>query len=402
MSEAVAERGHEVHIVTYHFGENIPLRGLHLHRIKPLTRDNTVVVGPTKSRPLYDLQMVFKTLEVIQRHRPQVLHAHGYEAALAACLCRLVTGVPILYSGHNTMSDELPTYQFIRPQFLAVALGRFLDTLVPRLANRCLPHSVNIQQFFREHGLHGRTEPIINFGINLDRIALGDGLKVRQRYQLGKAPVIVYSGVQDEFQRLDLLLEAIAWLARHEPEVRLLMVVTIPQENHQARIRKEAQQLGISERVIMTEPMELDAVYDGLLAGDVAVVPRPQAPGFPIKLLNYMATKRPCVLFKSSSSGLNNRENALLVAPDSGEALGKGLLEVLRDEELKHRLARKGYQYVRAHHDRRLMARQLCQAYRRTIFGNGDLKANRITQDVRLFNGARYSLANSNSLSPAT
>src|SRR5947209_2164078 len=61
MAEAVADLGHQVHIVTYHFGEDIPVRGPVLHRIEPWTRENAIVVGPTVRRPLYDLQMIFKT-----------------------------------------------------------------------------------------------------------------------------------------------------------------------------------------------------------------------------------------------------------------------------------------------------------------------------------------------------
>ena len=34
LSEAVAERGHDVHVVTYHMGQDIPLKRLNLHRIR--------------------------------------------------------------------------------------------------------------------------------------------------------------------------------------------------------------------------------------------------------------------------------------------------------------------------------------------------------------------------------
>src|SRR5260221_8579546 len=129
--------------------------------------------------------MVFRTLQVIKEHRPHVLHAHGYEAALAAWLCRLATGVPVLYSGHNTMADELPSYRFIRPNWLAKGLARLLDVFVPRSADRCLPHSTNIEKFFHGMGLKGRTEPVVNFGIDVDWVAGGDGAAVRQQYRLG-------------------------------------------------------------------------------------------------------------------------------------------------------------------------------------------------------------------------
>ncbi|MBV9122923.1 MAG: hypothetical protein JO112_06185, partial [Planctomycetes bacterium] len=67
MAEAVAQRGHEVHIVTYPFGQDIPLRGPVLHRIPSWTGETQVIVGPTRRRPLYDLQMIFTTLGVIRR-----------------------------------------------------------------------------------------------------------------------------------------------------------------------------------------------------------------------------------------------------------------------------------------------------------------------------------------------
>jgi glycosyltransferase involved in cell wall biosynthesis len=364
MAESIADRGHEVHVVSYHFGENIPIKGPRLHRITPLTGESTIVVGPTSRRPLYDLQMVFKTLQVIKAHRPDVLHAHGYEAALAAWLCRLVTDVPVVYSGHNTMADELPSYNFIRPRWLAHALARMLDAFVPRIGDRCLPHSANMEQFFHGMGLRGRTEPVVPFGIDLDGMAGGDRAGIRRRYGLGNGPVTLYAGVLDEFQRLDLLLEAVQTLASHEHRIKLLIVVTIPSEKHLAAIRRRALELGIAEHVILTDPQPLGAVRDFLAACDVAVVPRPQAPGFPIKLINYMAARKPCVLFASSAStGLVNRDNALLAAEDTSTALAEGILEVLRDETLRERLARNGHRYVRAHHDRRRIAQQVCATY---------------------------------------
>src|SRR5581483_840896 len=86
--ESLSDIGHEVHVVTYHFGEDIPVRGPTMHRIPKLLPERSITVGPTSRRPLYDLLLVFKSLAVIRRHRPQVIHAHGYEAGLAAWLCR--------------------------------------------------------------------------------------------------------------------------------------------------------------------------------------------------------------------------------------------------------------------------------------------------------------------------
>ena len=366
--EGLAELGHEVHIVTYHFGENIPLRGPRLHRIADWTGESSVVVGPTKRRPLYDLQMVLKTLQVLRNHRPDLIHAHGYEAALIAWLCRCVHKLPVVYSGHNTMADELPSYNFIRPRWAAVGLAKALDAVVPRLADRCLPHSSNMAGFFRRLHLNGRTEPVVNFGINLDWMDESGGETIRRQYQLSDGPVLVYSGVLDEFQRLDLLLEAVAHIRLYEPTVKLLIVVTIANARQLADLDRRARTLGIAKHVVVTEPQPLERIRDFLAAADVAVVPRPGAPGFPIKLLNYWAAKKPVVLFASSAShGLRNGEHAMLAAPDTSVALGEALLEVLRDPELRQHLAGNGYQFVRENHDRRVVAEQICSCYRRAL-----------------------------------
>jgi glycosyltransferase involved in cell wall biosynthesis len=369
MAEAVCELGHEVHIVTYSQGQEIPVKGPQVHRIGEVQLQEATFVGPTKARPWYDLKMIFKTLAVIRKHRPHVLHAHGYEAALIAWVCRLFTRLPIVYSGHMTMADELPSYKFIRPQWLARLLARALDAIVPRLGNRCLPHSKNMDRFFRDKGLADRTEPVVPFGINLADMAAdpADGIAIRWRYGLENYPVVLYAGLMDEFQRLDLLLEAMVEVVKAEPRARLLLVVTMPNDKHQASFLARARELGIADNVVLTEPQPLDAVRRFLQAADVAVVPRPQVPGFPIKLINYMAARRPCVLFASSAGNLKHGEHALLADEDTGAALGEQIVAALRDPELCEHLAANGHQFVKDNHDRRLVARQVCDAYARAL-----------------------------------
>jgi len=377
ISEAIAERGHDVRVVTYHMGQDIPVKGVKLHRILPLTRESGVIVGPTSRRPLYDLQMVFKALKVIRRHRIDVIHAHGYEAALAGWLCKLITGVPVVYSGHNTMGDELPSYDFFKPRFLARFVARLLDSFVPRIGDRCVPHSHNIERFFHGMGLKHRTESVVNFGIDVEHVGSGNGTDIRQRYGLNGGPVILYAGVTDKFQRMDLLLEAMATVLWSEPHASLLLVITIHQARHLERLKSQAKRLGIADRVVITETQPLSAIPDFLHACDIAVVPRPGASGFPIKLLNYMAAKRPCILFASSASRLVHGRDAYLVAEDTSDALAEAIMHVLKDDELRETLSQGGFDFVRRHHDRRITAKRLCSTYLRLLGTTRRFRGNR-------------------------
>ena len=72
----------------------------------------------------------------------------------------------------------------------------------------------------------------------------------------------------------------------------------------------------------------LPAVVDLRRGGGAA----PSAPGFPIKLLNYMAANRPCVMFASSASGIAHGEHVWLAGEDTCESLGDGIIRVLTDQ----------------------------------------------------------------------
>lgn len=361
--EATAERGHEVHVVTYHIGESLPLRNVHLHRIPDWTGERKITVGPTKYRPLYDFQMVLKTLQVLRRNKVDLIHAHGYEAALVAACCHPFVRKPVVYSAHNSMGDELASYNFFRSKRMANGLAWLLDRTVPRIGDRCIPHSVNLQEFLHARGLEKRTEAVLNFGVNFDAMPVGDRTALRQAFNLADEPVILYSGVIDKFQRLDLLLEAMVHVLPRFPRAKLLLLTNVPNAENEAVLRDHARTLGIEDNVMMMVPRSLDDGLKLLSMCDLAVVPRPKAPGFPIKLLNYLAAKRPCVMYASSCSRLSHGEHVWLASEDTPKSLGEALVQVLKDDVLRNRIAEGGHQFVRTRHDRRAAAGQLCNVY---------------------------------------
>lgn len=370
LTEAAASLGHEVHVVCYHMGEDLPLRNVHVHRIPDWTGERTIVVGPSRRRPLYNMQMVFKTISVMRRHRLDLMHAHGYEAALVAACCRPIVRRPILYSAHNRMGDELASYDAFRSQAakkMASALAWALDRTVPRIGNRCVPHSENLKKFLDSRGLQKRSEPILNFGIDFERFPRGDRRQLRRELGIADEPVVLYSGVMDRFQRLDLLLGAMQQVVRTAPEARLVLLVNVPHDGHQRKIRAEAERLGIADRVSLLYPQSLDEGLKLLAIADVGVVPRPVAPGFPIKLLNYMAARLPAVMYASSASGVMDRRHVLLAHEDTADALADAILEVLEDDQLREEVAAGGNAFVRSRHDRRAASATLCDIYARML-----------------------------------
>jgi glycosyltransferase involved in cell wall biosynthesis len=295
------------------------------------------------------------------------MHAHGYEAALAAGCARPLVRRPVIYSAHNSMGNELASYGFFKSKRLAEALAWTLDRTVPRIGNRCIPHSVNLQEFLNARGLERRSEPVLNFGIDFENHPRGNRERLRRECGLGDEPIVMYSGVIDQFQRLDLLIRAMACVLKRLPRAKLLILANVPNAKHEAAIRDEAEHLDIGGSVILKAPSTMEKGLQLLSICDVAVVPRPQAPGFPIKLLNYMAAQRACVMYASSASALAHGEHVWLAGEDTCESLGAAITRVLRDASLRTRIALGGHYFVRDRHDRRAVAAQLSQAYCRLL-----------------------------------
>jgi glycosyltransferase involved in cell wall biosynthesis len=338
MSEALVGLGHQVHVVAYPQGEDIPVRGVTIHRAANLLPIKKVGVGPSWQRPFLDLLVAIKLCRVIRRERIEIIHAHNYEGAIVGCLAKWITRKPLLYNAVNTMIDELPGYRFIRPKALALFVARLLDWWVPRGADHITAVSKELGDFLKSKGIPKHRITIVPAGVNLEMFEKPDPELVRRQFGLVGEPVVMYTGTMDPFQRIDYLLRAMQRVVSVLPETRLMIVSNIVVQEYLDRHRTLARELGIENRVIFTGPIPLQALPDYLAAANVVVIPRPSCPGHPVKLLNYMAAGRAIVAFEGSAKGLRNLYNGLVVPDHDWERFGEGILTLLKDSDLARNL----------------------------------------------------------------
>ena len=367
LSQAVAERGHRVHVVTYPMQQAIPVHGVHIHRVGQFLASRPVTVGPTAYRPLLDLLLVVALVRIIRRERLDVVHGHNYEGALAGYLAARVTGRPLVYHAISTMIDELPSYGFIRPRTLAVGLARVLDAVVPRSADHVIALSEELRRFVVARGVPDERVTVVPLGVHVAMFEHGDGEAVRRRLGLGDAPLVVYTGILDEFQRVDYLVRAMGRVVATVPRARVLVAANITRDRDIERLRQQAQELGIADRLTVSWPTTLEELPDILAAADVAVCPRPDTPGFPVKLLNYMAAGKAIVTFRGSSKGLEHMTEAFVAADHDWTQLGEGIGRLLTDRALAARLGAGARAAVVSRFDWSSLARTIEGVYCRVL-----------------------------------
>lgn len=208
-------------------------------------------------------------------------------------------------------------------------------------------NSRGLAYMYLEEGLPPEKLVIAHNGVDLERYAILPS-KDEARRKLGLSPdkdIICYSGNIYEGRGIELLID----ISLRLPNAKFLIVGG--RDEDVLRYRHLASEKNASG-FKLTSYVPHDVVPLYLAAADILVLPYTTgmtirggtvATDFtsPIKLFEYMASGRPIVAtsLPSVKELLRDGENAVLVPPDSEDALYEGISRVLRDRELAARIA---------------------------------------------------------------
>jgi 1,2-diacylglycerol 3-alpha-glucosyltransferase len=368
MSDTLSDMGHNVHVVTYPTGqEGIRVRRAKVHRTAAFRPERNTKVGPSPEKFVLDFQLLRLLCRVIRREQIDIIHAHNYEGALVGIMAKWLTRRPLLYNAVNLMADELAGYRFIRPAWLAHGLARGLDWFTPIFPNHITAVSPELRTWFIDQGVPAAKVDLVPAGIEPELFGHPEPEKFRQRYQLSGHQVVMYTGVLDAYQRVDYLLRAFAVALREKPEALLLIVSALVSEVNEKKHRQRAAQLGISRSIIWISPHTLEELPSYLALADVCIVPRPECPGHPVKLLNYMLAGKPVVSFAGGAKGVRHLHDAFIVPNHDCGAMGRGIVTLLNDRTLAAELGANARATVLANFDWRHICAKIERIYDRLL-----------------------------------
>ncbi len=147
----------------------------------------------------------------------------------------------------------------------------------------------------------------------------------------------------------------------------MLIVSPLVSESHEKEHKQLAEELGISRSIIWIAPHALEDLPSFLALADVTVVPRPECPGHPVKLLNYMLAAKPSFPFAGGAKGVRHLHDAFIVPNHDWEALGRGMVTLLHDPALAAELGANGRATVLAEFDWRQICRKIERIYDRLL-----------------------------------
>jgi glycosyltransferase involved in cell wall biosynthesis len=355
IAEAVAHRGHEVHVATYHLGEAVGNAPFQVHRIRDVAAYRRTDPGPTV-RKLFQLDPMLAGLlrRLHDELRFDLVHAHHYEGLLIAS--HALRGTPIVYDAHTLLSGELPTYRLGLPRPFVRSLAPHLDRYLPRRADRIIAVSEAIRDTLV--GL-GASKPerlhVIPNGVEWQHSPIEHGITTDGR-------TVIFTGNLAPYQRVDLLLEAFAMLHARRAGVRLMIVT----DSSFAPFEALARRLGVRDAI---EPRRAAFPEQSALmaAATVAVNPRVQCDGIPQKLLNYMAAGMPIATFEGSAGPVRHEVTGLRVPDGDTAAMADAMERLLTDRELAGRLGETAREQARRDFSWARVAARVEEVYREAL-----------------------------------
>jgi glycosyltransferase involved in cell wall biosynthesis len=360
-AEALAARGHEVHVATYFLGTAEPVAGVSVHRTPRLPMYRTTSPGPTYQKLLaLDPMLVATLFRLLHTRRIDIIHAHHYEGLLVARAARAFSRIPLVYDAHTMLGSELGFFRLGLPRRLTVALGEQLDRRLPKLAD----HVISVTETIRERLVRGGVVPdaricVIGNGVELEQFRA----HVQPPWAADAPKRVVFTGNLAPYQGLDVLLQAFAAASSKRQDIRLQIVT----DSDFSTYEQTARELGIRDLVEIVPAPTFAGLPALLETAHVAANPRVEADGMPVKLLNYMAAGKPIVSFAGSAPGLIHGDTAWLIGGGDPMAFGQGILDVLEDPERALALGRRARRFVEEHYRWPVLAERIERVYQAVL-----------------------------------
>lgn len=367
-ARALIKRGHRVQIVTYHLGRDLP--PVPVDRILSVPWYRKQNAGPSWHKPYLDLLLLFKALRVAATFKPQIIHAHLHEGAFVGWVLSKLLRIPLLFDYQGSLTGESLNHGFFRTGSLLHRIFSGIERFITRLPDLTITSSTSgLQELTGQWEVPSEKVTALADGVDTEIFRPFPKETARQCLTehlapcpLPLAPTIIYLGLLNRYQGIDLLLEAAAQLVKRRIAFHLVLM-GFPDVPY----RHMAAEMNLADHVSFTGPVDYAEAPLLLCAGDIAVSPKISVTEANGKLLNYMACGLPTVCFDTPVNRELLGDDGIYADYGDPSSLASALADLLADRGNLQGTAEQLRQRAVLHHDWDSRVIQLEAAYRKIL-----------------------------------
>lgn len=394
--QGLRDLGHEVLLCTYPLGRDLP--GYPTLRTWPVPWYRKLSAGPSWHKYYIDLLLLGLVRRSIRRWQPDVIHAHLHEGACISAWALGRRRIPLVLDYQGSLTEEVVAHRFTKSGSLQYRWLRRLEGWIDRRADAVITSTGMAAAYIREQfDVPADRVHVVTDGVDVQQfqpgrhpasaisqraggrdlarpgaapqapeahVDGGDGHTVRQRYGIPEGrPLIIYTGLLNAYQGIDVLLEALSRVKRSGAPFHAL-IVGFPDVE---RYREQAEALGLADCVTLPGRVAYEEIPELLASADIGVSAKLPGSEGNIKLYTYLAAGLPTVAFDTPMNREIIAETGVLVPRVDADALARGLAELLAGEERRRDLSRLARERAVERFSWRSVAQRIAQVYDETI-----------------------------------
>jgi glycosyltransferase involved in cell wall biosynthesis len=182
------------------------------------------------------------------------------------------------------------------------------------------------------------------------------------------APLALYTGTFEAYQGVDMLIDAVAIIAKRRPDTRVLVVGGEPAQVEAARAH--AAEAGAAGITIFTGQQPAKEIPGFVQASDLLVSPRIRGTNTPLKIYSYLRSGKPIVATNLlTHTQVLTPGIAKLAEPDAA-SFAAAILDLIEQPEERARLSSAAKAIAQEKYSRETYLRRTEEAYRRLMPGS--------------------------------
>jgi len=300
-------------------------------------------------------------LPVLQRWRPDVVHAHDWLVAQTGVTLAQVTGAPLVATIHAT---EAGRNQGWLPKPLNLAIHSVERWLAQRAASVITCSQAMHDEVTRLFELPGERVSVVPNGIDPARWRVTPRARAAARAGIASdGALVVFAGRLVHEKGVQTLLDCLPALRRAHPGLRLLVAGT---GAYLGQLQARARGLRVARAVEWAGFVPEDQLPALLAAADVAAVPSLYEP-FGIVALEAAAARTPLVV--AQTGGLQDLVTSGVASasfpPGDAAALAAAISAILADPSAARRATARAARVIRRDYTWHTIAQHTADIYRR-------------------------------------
>ncbi len=284
--------GHSILICSYPIGREMP--EINTTRIVNPLNYQKLEAGPSWHKIYLDLLLFFRILGSVRKFQPDIIYAHLHEGAFLGHFAKFFRPVPLIFDYQGSLTGEIVDHNFIEKGSWKFRLFSWLENKIECWSDAIITSSKESARQLQQKWSKKRIFPLIDgvdtniFKANLETIDLKKSLNLPEN-----KVVIVFLGLLNRYQGIDLLLESIQIILEKTDKLHFL-IMGYPNVEYYQNV---SEKLEISAYITFTGRISYQRAAEYLNLADIAISPKISKTESNGKLLNYMACGLPTITF---------------------------------------------------------------------------------------------------------